>query len=78
MSLFYVFNMILPCVIILCVAFLAFLVPVNSGEKMSISITTLLSIVVLLLVISTDLPPCPNYVPLICKIARPIRNCKFV
>ena len=64
---FYLFNMILPCVLTLLVSFLAFLVPMNSGEKISISITTLLSICVLLLVISDQLPPRSDYVPLISK-----------
>ena len=63
--LFYVFNMILPCILTLLVSFLAFLLPSGSGEKMSISITTLLSISVLLIVISDQLPPSSDYVPLI-------------
>ena len=57
--------MILPCTIIVAVSLLAFLVPAESGEKMSIGITTLLSISVLLLVISDNLPPTSDSIPLI-------------
>ncbi len=48
--LFYIFNMILPCVVITIVALLGFLVPAESGEKVSISVTTLLSLTVFLMV----------------------------
>ena len=65
--LFFVLTLILPCILTLVVAFLAFVVPLESGEKMSISITTLLSILVLLLVISDSLPPSSDYVSLIGK-----------
>ena len=65
--LFFTFILILPCAIILAVAFLSFLVPIQSGEKMSIGITTLLSIIVLLLVIADQLPPTSDTIPLISK-----------
>lgn len=44
--LFYVFNMVFPCLLITLVAFLAFYLPPGSNEKVSIGITTLLSITV--------------------------------
>jgi hypothetical protein len=47
--LFYVFNMVFPCLLITLVAFLGFYLPPGSGEKVSIGITTLLSITVFLM-----------------------------
>jgi nicotinic acetylcholine receptor len=41
--LFYIFNMIIPCVVLTLVALLGFMVPAESSEKMSLSVTTLLS-----------------------------------
>ena len=63
--LFVFYNFMVPCFFTVAVALLAFLVPPASGEKMSIGITTLLSSSVLLLVISSELPRCSDYVPLI-------------
>ena len=47
--LFYVFNMVFPCLLITLVAFLSFYLPPGSGEKVNIGITTLLSITVFLM-----------------------------
>jgi hypothetical protein len=37
--------MILPCIVLTFVSLLAFLVPVDSGEKINLSITILLSMI---------------------------------
>lgn len=47
--LFYVFNMILPSILITIVGFLGFLIPPDSGEKVSMGVTTLLSMTVFLM-----------------------------
>ena len=47
--LFYVFNMVFPCVLITLVAFLGFYLPSGSTEKVNIGITTLLSITLFLM-----------------------------
>ena len=47
--LFYVFNMIFPCLLITLVAFLGFYLPPGSSEKVNMGITTLLSITVFLM-----------------------------
>lgn len=44
--LFYVFNMIMPCMLITLVALLGFYIPSDSGEKVTMGITTLLSMTV--------------------------------
>ncbi|UJR27280.1 hypothetical protein I4U23_008575 [Adineta vaga] len=63
--LFYVFNMILPCFLITTVAFLGFCVPSDSGEKVSIGVTTLLSMTVFLMLVTDSMPPNSESLPLI-------------
>ncbi|UJR21933.1 hypothetical protein I4U23_025002 [Adineta vaga] len=63
--LFYVFNMILPCFLITIVAFLGFCVPSDSGEKVSIGVTTLLSMTVFLMLVADSMPPNSDSLPLI-------------
>ncbi|PVD30573.1 hypothetical protein C0Q70_09841 [Pomacea canaliculata] len=47
--LFYIFNMILPCILITLVALLGFYIPSDSGEKVTMGITTLLSMTVFMM-----------------------------
>ncbi|XP_052792178.1 neuronal acetylcholine receptor subunit alpha-10-like [Mya arenaria] len=54
--LFYVLNLIFPCTLISTMAFLGFLLPPDSGEKVSLEITVLLSLAVFLLVTSEIMP----------------------
>ncbi|CAF1449037.1 unnamed protein product [Rotaria sp. Silwood1] len=63
--LFYVFNMMLPCFLITIVAFLGFCVPSDSGEKVSIGVTTLLSMTVFLMLVAESMPPNSDALPLI-------------
>ncbi|XP_064097725.1 neuronal acetylcholine receptor subunit alpha-7-like [Macrobrachium nipponense] len=54
---FYVFNLILPCVLINGIALLVFYVPSESGEKVTLGISSLLSMTVFLMRIRESLPP---------------------
>lgn len=63
--LFYVFNMIFPSLLITLVGFLGFLIPPDSGEKISMGVTTLLSMTVFLMAISDSMPPNSDSVPII-------------
>ncbi|CAF4051289.1 unnamed protein product [Rotaria sordida] len=63
--LFYVFNMMFPCFLITIVAFLGFCVPSDSGEKVSIGVTTLLSMTVFLMLVAESMPPNSDSLPLI-------------
>ncbi|ODM94120.1 Neuronal acetylcholine receptor subunit alpha-10 [Orchesella cincta] len=63
--LFYVFNLILPCVLISGLALLSFYMPSDSGEKVTLGITTLLSMTVFLMVIGESMPPTSEKLPLI-------------
>ncbi|XP_059468633.1 neuronal acetylcholine receptor subunit alpha-10-like [Neocloeon triangulifer] len=55
--LFYVFNLILPCMLINAIALLVFYVPAESGEKVTLGISALLSTTVFLMTIRESLPP---------------------
>lgn len=66
--LFYLFNMVMPCILITLVALLGFYMPNDSGEKISMGITTLLSMTVFLMIVAEELPPVSDIVPLIGEI----------
>ncbi|KAK0404778.1 hypothetical protein QR680_017621 [Steinernema hermaphroditum] len=63
--LFYVFNHILPCVLISSMAVLGFFMPPETGEKINMCITTMLSMGVYLQSITESIPPTSEAVPLI-------------
>jgi len=67
--LFYVFNMILPCLLITLVALLGFYIPSDSGEKVTMGITTLLSMTVFLMLVAENMPATSDVLPLVgmCK-----------
>ncbi|XP_072111288.1 acetylcholine receptor subunit delta isoform X1 [Mobula birostris] len=65
--LFYVINIITPCILISFLASLAFYLPADSGEKMTLSISVLIAQSVFLLLISQRLPETALAVPLIGK-----------
>ena len=62
--LYYVFNLILPCIFIMATALLAFYLPPESGEKVSLGVTVLLALTVFLLMVADAMPPQSNAVPL--------------
>lgn len=63
--LYYVFNMVFPCLLITLVAFLGFYLPPGSTEKISIGITTLLSLTVFLMLVAESMPPTSEQLPLL-------------
>ena len=65
--LFYLFNLVLPSILITVVSILAFLLPNDSGEKMSLSVTILLAMTVFLSYVSSFLPSKSDSLPLIGK-----------
>ena len=54
--LFYIVNLIIPCVIVTSSGILTFCLPSDAGEKMSVSVTILLTTVVFLIVVSEYMP----------------------
>ncbi|CAH2248067.1 acetylcholine receptor subunit delta [Pelobates cultripes] len=65
--LFYIINILAPCVLIALMANLVFYLPADSGEKMTLSISVLLAQAVFLLLISQRLPETSLAIPLISK-----------
>lgn len=63
--LFYLLNLIFPCMLISTMGVLGFLLPPDSGEKVSLEITVLLSLAVFLLVVSETMPPTSETFPFI-------------
>jgi nicotinic acetylcholine receptor len=63
--LYYVFNLVFPCLLITLVAFLGFYLPPDSSEKVSMGITTLLSLTVFLMLVAESMPPTSDQLPLL-------------
>uniref|UniRef100_A0A8D2IWN9 Neuronal acetylcholine receptor subunit alpha-7 n=1 Tax=Varanus komodoensis TaxID=61221 RepID=A0A8D2IWN9_VARKO len=64
-TLYYTLNMLVPCLLLSAMAFLVFLLPADSGEKISLGITVLLSLTVLMLLVAEVMPATSDSVPLI-------------
>uniref|UniRef100_A0A183CIB6 Cyclin N-terminal domain-containing protein n=1 Tax=Globodera pallida TaxID=36090 RepID=A0A183CIB6_GLOPA len=63
--LFFVIFSCLPCVLISVLVLLGFYMPSDSGEKVTLGITSLLSTTVFLMLVSEHLPPTAEALPLI-------------
>jgi len=64
-TLYYIMNFILPCVLIAVLTVLVFLLPPESGERVSYGITVILSFTILLLMLYEKLPVTSSEYPLI-------------
>ena len=64
-TLFYTVNLIIPCVLISFLSICVFYLPADAGEKMTLSISILLALVVFLLLLQKILPPTSTTIPLI-------------
>ncbi|KAI7801208.1 neuronal acetylcholine receptor subunit alpha-10 precursor [Triplophysa rosa] len=54
---FYVFNLLIPCVMISFLAPLGFYLPADSGEKVSLGVTVMLALTVFQLLVAEIMPP---------------------
>ncbi|XP_071507834.1 neuronal acetylcholine receptor subunit alpha-3-like [Diadema antillarum] len=66
-SLFYVLNMLVPCILVSALTLLSFYLPADAAEKITLCITILLSLTVFLLLAAETMPPTSEVVPLISK-----------
>ncbi|KAJ4931195.1 hypothetical protein JOQ06_025493 [Pogonophryne albipinna] len=64
-TLFYALNLLMPCVLLSSMTLVCFLLPANSGEKISLGITVLLSLTVFMLMVAEIMPATSDSVPLI-------------
>ncbi|KAF0312559.1 Acetylcholine receptor subunit beta-like 2 [Amphibalanus amphitrite] len=66
-TVFYTVNLIIPCVGISCLTILVFYLPSDSGEKVTLCISILLSLTVFFLLLAEIIPPTSLAVPLLGK-----------
>ncbi|XP_054711411.1 neuronal acetylcholine receptor subunit alpha-7-like [Uloborus diversus] len=64
-TLYYGFNLIIPCVLISSMTLLGFTLPPDSGEKLTLGVTILLSLTVFLLQLAETMPPTSDAVSII-------------
>ena len=64
---FYIYNLVLPCISLMGIGILVFCLPPESGEKVSLGVTVLLAMVVYQLLIADAIPPTSEVIPLIGK-----------
>jgi nicotinic acetylcholine receptor len=64
---YYIYNVIFPCVMMSTLTLLVFCLPPDSGEKITMGITVLLAFSVFLLRMGEDLPETSEFIPLLGK-----------
>ncbi|KAG8432467.1 hypothetical protein GDO86_016927 [Hymenochirus boettgeri] len=67
LPLYFIVNVVIPCMLFSFLTALVFYLPTDSGEKITLSVSVLLSLVVFLLVIVELIPSTSSAVPLIAK-----------
>ena len=86
-----IINMLVPIILLSVMDLLVFWLPAESGEKVSLGITVLLSFSVFLLVVDEQIPRTSDAIPILSKLLnssdcvisidlciRPIYKCKYV
>uniref|UniRef100_A0A5K3EM91 Neur_chan_LBD domain-containing protein n=1 Tax=Mesocestoides corti TaxID=53468 RepID=A0A5K3EM91_MESCO len=63
--LFYITNLIIPCILIVLLSVCVFYLPTNAGEKITLSISILVTLVVYMILVSKILPSGPKTIPLL-------------
>ena len=63
--LYYLYNVIFPCIMMSALTLLVFCLPPDSGEKITMGITVLLAFSVFMLTVAEDLPETSEFIPLL-------------
>ncbi|XP_039263094.2 acetylcholine receptor subunit alpha-type acr-16-like [Styela clava] len=66
-SMFYVVNLVIPCILNSLLTLLTFILPAQAGEKITLSITVLLAQIVFMLLVMESMPSTSDAIPLISK-----------
>ena len=64
-TLYYTYNVIIPCIMLSTLSLMGFWVPPEGGEKVALGMTVLLSFSVFMLLIAENMPATSFYIPLI-------------
>jgi nicotinic acetylcholine receptor len=67
-TLYYTYNVLIPCIMLSILTLLGFWMRPDSGEKVTLGLTVLLAFSVFMLLIAENMPATSNFVPLIGKI----------
>jgi hypothetical protein len=62
---FFTYNLVFPCVMLMSIGILVFCLPPESGEKISLGVTVLLAMTVYQLLIAETIPATSEVIPLI-------------
>lgn len=65
---YYILNFIAPCSMLISVSLLAFVLPVTSGERISLQITVILSSSIYQLIVTSQVPVTSRNIPLMSKL----------
>ncbi len=63
--LFYLYNLLFPCIVLVVTDAMVFLLPPESGEKITLAVTVLLAMMVFLTVIMQNVPTTSLVIPLL-------------
>lgn len=64
-TLYYMYNVVLPCMMMSVLTLLVFCLPPDSGEKIALGVTVLLAFSVFMLAIAEKMPETSESIPLI-------------
>ena len=64
---FYVMTLLIPCIVLSLLTVVVFLVPPEAGEKISLSISVLLSFIMFLMILADNIPRTSNRMPILGK-----------
>ena len=64
---FYVFNIVIPCILLALLTLMVFCLPHDSGEKISFGTTNLLALILYQQLIADSMPPLGDEFPLVGK-----------
>ena len=77
-TLYYLFNVVFPCLWLSVLSLLGFWLPADSGEKVTLGITVLLAFSVFMLLIAESMPATSEFVPLIGTVTSRKEHAKHV
>lgn len=71
-TLYYMYNVVMPCMMMSVLTLLVFCLPPDSGEKIALGVTVLLAFSVFMLAIAEKMPETSESIPLLGKFSRTI------